>query len=620
MKRILALVPFLCLVLGAASQESPWPWHQDSNGAQDRTVVFADLVVNGDAVPLSDVGSRYLIGAFIDNECRGMAEVMQGAVSWMQIEVYGNYDRTDDNGKPISFRLYDKTNQVDLALNSSRQVVWDQTSYGSPSSDHVVLSVWLDTDDAVITYPASVTLSKLRDVQLHLTHTNANQTVVAPNQVSITIADGPKGWTAATATGAGLEWTLRGLAVGEYDYYVTYNGKRMPASDGNAVGRLIIPAEVNFENGWDWISIFMPTPYALTNASTGDFLSTLNMDRNNRIIEIRSQLAALYNDPTGGLFGDITQLSASDGAYKIKSNYEDRNATTKIFNLGTAANGTTTAAQMPMVEPGYTWIGYPHEQYHKLATLMPYLAATATAGDLIIGRDAFIEFDGLNWVGSLQSFEPGKGYIYYTENDTPFRLNWGDYYLPLEAADNVAPAPTPWYYDARQYASTMPIVATLDQDTDPTRYSIGAFVGDECRGQGTVGSDGKHLFITVTGNPGENISFKLYDKATGSFTDLDETLLYGNSAGSLQKPVVFNTNPSKIQTNDTEKLSLTYARQTITVNGANAALTITVTDMLGHTMLISHNPVTSLESLPRGVYLVNAKLNAKASKTIKITK
>lgn len=552
MKKILAFLSFLSLSLGAAAQDIPWQWNPDNSGAQDRTVVIADLVVNGLAVDIDGLDSHYLIGAFIDGECRGLSEtVTNSGKRWLQIEVFGNYGHTDDSGKPISFRLYDKDSQSEYPLSSSRPVVWNQTTYGMPSADHVVLSAWTMPTDAVVTYPATITLSKLHDVQVTFTHTNSSEAALDPALLAVTIADGPHGWTAATVTGNGLQWTMRGLAVGEYDYYVTYDGKRMLTDDGKQAGKLIIPAEISLANGWDWISLYVPTPFSLIDPPSGFYMSTLNIDSQNQVIEIRSQEAAVYNDPQQGLFGDITELTAADGFYKIKSNYDEQHSANAIFNLGTSVDGQATAAMMPMVEPGYTWIGYPHEQNHSLEVLQDVLSSTATDGDRIIGHNAFLEYDGYQWVGSLRVFEAGKGYIYYTENTTPFRLNWGDYYMPQEPellTSRTSPLPSPWHYDYHRYASSMPVVASLDLPLalSDGRYTVGAFVGNECRGLAEVTGD-DHLFITLAGTPGEMMTFKLYDNQTGRTTALKEKLRYGTAAGNVHAPLQLHASTDGIE-------------------------------------------------------------------------
>ena len=205
---------------------------------------------------------------------------------------------------------------------------------------------------------------------------------------------------------------------------------------------------------------------------------------------------------------------------------------------------------MPMVEPGYTWIGYPHEQNHSLALLEEYLSATASEGDRIIGHEGFLEYNGVQWLGSLTTFEAGKGYIYYTENGAPFRLDWGDYYLPQEPELSTSRQEFPWHCDYHCFATNMSVVAALPQEMqgDGDRYVIGAFVGNDCRGYGET-VDGNHLFITISGTAGEKFSLRLYDRETGRTIDVKEELSYRLGTGTLAEPLALHTETQGIEEN-----------------------------------------------------------------------
>lgn len=464
----------------------------------------------------------------------------------------------------------------------------------------------------------SYTLSKLRDTGM---------TVVVEgdydaNRLSLVFSTAPDGGPAAVATPADskrLAWTVRGLSVGSYKANITYDGKVV----GDAC-QIDIPAEVTFENGWDWISLFTSTPFPLL-TDAGDYIATLNMDAKNRVEEIRSQQAAVKCDPQLGLFGDLTRLSAADGAYKVKSTYEERNAAAKVINLGLTPGSDATATQMPMIEPGYTWIGYPHEQNHSLAALQKYIAANANEGDVIIGRDDFIEFDGLMWVGSLKTFEAGKGYIYYTESTKPFRLDWGSYYLPREenlslTAPAAARSMSPWHYNARQYPSSMPVVARLADAVGADGVTVGAFVGGECRGLAVVADDDR-LFLSVTGLPGERVSFRLYDEASGQSISLNETVIFGAPQGSLRAPLRLSGNTVGIRVAESTALTLSFDGSSIIVGGAAAdkPLTVSVRTLDGRTVLTANGTTVSISQLPTGVYAVTAVSGA-VTRTIKIAK
>ena len=88
-----------------------------------------------------------------------------------------------------------------------------------------------------------------------------------------------------------------------------------------------------------------------------------------------------------------------------------------------------------------------------------------------------------------------------------------------------------WNFDYTQYQHRMTIWYML-QDSEVNvanleNYEVAAFVGDECRGIGTVISQGGNtvcqLLVYSNDADGEKLSFKAYDKTT-----LEEKELYGN--------------------------------------------------------------------------------------------
>ena len=467
-----------------------------------------------------------------------------------------------------------------------------------------------------------LTASKLHDIVVTLT--KQGTATFLPSRVELVFPKVSNGEPVATATMAdetGLKWTVRGQYVGKHTVKIKYNGKEQTSTC-----TLNIPGEIAFRNGWDWISLYTATDCPLTN-NAGEFLSSLNTNDKNRIIEIRSQKASVLYDPSYGFFGDLTKLTAEDGAYKVKSTYEAANDATKVFNIGTTAGGSNVAAMMPQVETGYTWIGYPHERNHKLSTLQERLSATASNGDMIIGRDAFLEFNGVAWQGSLKTFEAGKGYIYYTKAAKPFRLDWGDYYMASDTEEDVASraigsiAVLPWHYDAFKYASSMPVVARLADGFSTMNMAVGAFVNGECRGYAISDSEG-WLFLSVTGNPGESVNFMLFDASSGLCYDVEATVVFGSPKGSLRTPMIFGNNASGIGFVQTEPLSITFNGTDIRVSGASTEqpLIISVYNMTGRNVLTTagHNSV-NLGQLAKGIYTVKANCGRLAA-TIKIAK
>ena len=406
---------------------------------------------------------------------------------------------------------------------------------------------------------SAFTLSKLHDAPITLT---ANQAFV-PEWVELVFSRAANDEPVATATMAddsGLNWTARGHYVGQHTCTLRYNGEQHQ----EATCQVNIPAEFTFMQGWDWISFYAIGPTGeLPLRQDNQWLPTLRLDNDNIVFEIRSQQAVLRYDPQYGYFGTLEAFRPADGAYKIFNEYADENALRMVINMGYEGLLKGDALPRPMAHRGYTWTTYPHELDHSLAALTPYLNTSAEMGDMIIGRTGFAEFNGSEWIADDDfAFEAGQGYIYYTESDTLKAINWGPETLkpdgeqageaePQGARRHTRSAASSgqWQYNPRQYPETMAIVATLaDGAHDPAalrNVSIGAYVDDECRGEGKLTSNGQ-WHITLTGQAGEEVTLRLYDALTGTTSQMGQKLTFATRAGSWQSPVALSLQPSAV--------------------------------------------------------------------------
>jgi hypothetical protein len=96
-----------------------------------------------------------------------------------------------------------------------------------------------------------------------------------------------------------------------------------------------------------------------------------------------------------------------------------------------------------------------------------------------------------------------------------------------------------WSYDHSRFANNMVMVAEMPELPNAEQYTIGAFVGDDCRGEGEF-IDGM-AFITVHCKNGEQVSFRLHNEATGEYYDIDQTVKSRQRIGSLQQPLLFTS-------------------------------------------------------------------------------
>ena len=95
-----------------------------------------------------------------------------------------------------------------------------------------------------------------------------------------------------------------------------------------------------------------------------------------------------------------------------------------------------------------------------------------------------------------------------------------------------------WKYDGSKFANTMAIIAKVNVENCED-YTVGAFVGDECRGEGKFING--LAFISVSGDAGETVTFRLYNRISREFVDLDCELEYTGIAGSVKAPVIMST-------------------------------------------------------------------------------
>ena len=380
---------------------------------------------------------------------------------------------------------------------------------------------------------------------------------------------------------------------------------------------VIVGADVHPVQGWDWVSIY--GDYYLDENNSLNYLNDAE-HYGGGLIDVRSKYAHLYKDPTYGLYGTLEYMSIWDGCYKMKF---DRNQATEMENdyfIEYNTGGEDGAGNnWSYIEKGWNWMAYPWQFDYTMTELdiMDYSNKEyilASDGDVILASDgSMLVFDGATekWLSSEGedfTFRYGKGYLYYTtmEVDHPgFDWGIGRELEPKDLTTQEARArkfdrdASFWEYDAHQFPNHMAIIAQLDGINNLDDFTIGAFVGDECRGEGKA-SD-KWMLITVNGEEKEFVTFRLVDKRSGICYDLSESIPFGGVAGTLKSPVRFDTREiASGIANVTESSSLT-----IQGNVATAAGTIVVYDVQGKAVAEGYQRI-DMSHLNSGVYVVKA--------------
>lgn len=327
-------------------------------------------------------------------------------------------------------------------------------------------------------------------------------------------------WTLADVDAidnSGLRWTITPKSVGQGDIVVYYNGTEF------GTGTLTIGQTIIQKEGWTWLS-----PYAATiniNSLYGDVLE-----------EARSQTALVYNDAKYGYFGELTNMETAS-CYKVK--VKEGQFVNSFAPYDPNMSGYSGSVREIGFGPQWNWMGTPYQYQHALKDVLANY--TASAGDRIVSKDnGFAEYGSDGWTGTLTTIGGGDGYMFYRANESEVMLTFpGEGTLGQPATQSgakaFAPRATVWQYNSAKFADNMTIIADLGASYTGDQISVGAFVGDECRGEGKM-IDGK-CFITVAGEKGEEISFRLYDGMTGEYRTIEGTRSFQSMDGTLAAPL-----------------------------------------------------------------------------------
>lgn len=360
--------------------------------------------------------------------------------------------------------------------------------------------------------------------KLTLTPVPANVTV-DPKKVSVEISlnNNSTPWqlgrAAISSETYALDWLIYPEAVGQGKIFVNYDG----AFFGEA--NITICQSFEQKGGWAWV-----TPFG------GNVTSIENL-YGEALQEMRSQSELMYNDPTYGYFGDLTMMERTKG-YKvnIKEDQYVREYNTTMTYSPFREEATFT------IGPKWNWFGSPYQFDQSVENVLK--GADFANGDRIISKEnGFAEYDGTKWAGTLTHLTAGEGYLIYNTQNIENGLTFtpeAELGKPTQSTNIIKHNShrNIWHYDASKFADNMTIIADLGDDYASDRYSVGAYINDECRGEGAY-VDG-NWFITVHGDAasnGCNVSFRLYDTMSDETIEIESTQPYGTMAGSLRAPV-----------------------------------------------------------------------------------
>jgi hypothetical protein len=340
--------------------------------------------------------------------------------------------------------------------------------------------------------------------------------------------DAPVGWTYVSVSKDDtkeLTYTLDAKSVGCGVINVYYDDVLKGS------GNITVGQQLKVANGWQWVALCQ---------GGFDSKAAIQTAFGNNLDEVRSQDALLYNDTEIGYFGELATMVGMQ-TYKLKMKGLDDEGKSCMVPYGVAYNYFVESADTKTiaVRKGWNWTGNPYQYTQPLATALAL--NTFSEGDIIKGKTAFAQFTGGAWSGSLTAFAPGEGYLLKlgAAGNLKFAAEQSmSQNAPAPAAAPISMAPELYRFDATKYADNMAMVTTVDMVSDPTRCTLWAFVGNECRGQGVTVGD--RQYIVVHGTSGEQVTFRVYDEVTGLLHNVPGVHTLTAVSGSHRQPVLLS--------------------------------------------------------------------------------
>ncbi len=412
---------------------------------------------------------------------------------------------------------------------------------------------------------------------------------------------------------------VRGLGSGRYEYGTTVHLQATPARfytfdcwmvNGNKVGTdenldLTILGETQIEvrftytpprvttsyslaEGWNWISV-NPTDATLLDPKV--LLAPLG----DKVLEIRGKGQSLvYENNTWT--GDLTLLNPGE-FYQV---HVSEPAAINIDSHIPEANNIT-------LKRGWNYLSFDAVEELPIATALTNWKAWEN--DMVKGQDGFAIYDGTQWVGTLTTMQPGKGYQVYSQTVATFSYPT----TPVEEdittvadfeEDDAAagarhlsptqhPAPGTLTVPRRDYADNMCIVANISDGNvicNFEKFIIGAFSGDECRGISEL-VDGKY-FITIYGTDNDGVEYNVFDNSKSQYVETEGGTIFDRTfISNLKLPTeIIITEPDGIGSLNPDSTS----------KGNDS-----IYDLQGRKV---GNRSQILDSqLPKGIYIINGK-------------
>ena len=292
---------------------------------------------------------------------------------------------------------------------------------------------------------------------------------------------------------------------------------------------------VSFENGWKWFSSYVEYD---ENALSGLENSIAASPVTNATIKSQTGVRMYEN---GNWYSNTLTNLENENMYMVQLD-----AALDVTFTGPIAN----PEEHPItLAKGWKWIGFMAPNTMNIADALANI--NPNADDVIKGQTGFATYSGTAWAGSLKTLEPGRGYMYQNTGDDAVTLV---YPASSKGTVEVEEGDLHWESDLYQFAHNLNMMVSIaGMRLNEGSHEIGAFVNGECRGSALIqvveGCDTPLAFLTVNGEDGDEVSFKVYDVRAGKELQntANERIAFATDAiyGSLHQPYMLHFNANE---------------------------------------------------------------------------
>lgn len=302
-----------------------------------------------------------------------------------------------------------------------------------------------------------------------------------------------------------------------------------------------VSIDVPLVSGWNWLSwpIAQDNPLAVTSILAS--FSHTNGDQIKGLLQY-----ANYNGQSGQYVGTLLNTGAG-----IKPE--------QLYKLTTTLPGTLTMkgtivdpATKPIVlANNWNWIGFISVRNMTVEQALGNL--TPHNGDIIKSKTQFATYDATlaEWIGSLKEMKPGQGFMYKSNGTNQFTYPmagmFNNYSVPNDGFEPIMK--DSWEVKHESFSTNMTLMGTVRSSCGTTltegNYAIGLFNdAGQSRGVGFIETrnDKELIYLTVAGNDGDQLGFRLLDQNNDQEIELGQWMQYESNShmGSLALPLMID--------------------------------------------------------------------------------